>query len=91
MTLSGIRYAAQIEAAAKAAHGLEPRLLAAVAAQGAGGPGSNSGANTSSATTATAGGVFQIDDRWHEFARTPAAAMDPGQERQGTRPGCSPA
>ncbi len=76
MTLSGIRYAAQIEAAAKA-HGLEPRLLAAVAAQETGGPGSNSGANIVG-DHGHGRGVFQIDDRWHGFARTPAA-MDPGK------------
>ena len=62
-------------AAAATRHHLDPRLLAAVAAQETGGPGSDSGRNV----VGDAGhghGVFQIDDRWHPFARTPAA-MDP--------------
>ena len=42
--LSGIRYGSEIAGAARA-HGLDPALLAAVAAQETGGPGSNSGAN----------------------------------------------
>ena len=69
-----IAFGAQIEAAATKHH-LEPRLLAAVAAQETGGPGSDSGRNI----VGDAGhghGVFQIDDRWHAFARGPAA-MDP--------------
>ena len=59
--LGGIRYGAEISAAA-AAHGLDPKLLAAVAAQETGGPGSDSGANI----VGDAGhghGLFQIDDR----------------------------
>lgn len=62
-------------AAAATRHHLEPRLLAAVAAQETGGPGADSGRNI----VGDAGhghGVFQIDDRWHAFARSPAA-MDP--------------
>lgn len=69
-----VSFQPQIEAAALR-HGLDPRLLAAVAAQETGGPGSNSGRNV----VGDAGhghGVFQIDDRYHAFART-AAAMDP--------------
>ena len=74
--LSGIRFGPQIEAAAKA-HGLQPRLLAAVAAQETGGPGSNSGANIVG-DHGHGRGLFQIDDRWHAFATTPAA-MDPAK------------
>jgi hypothetical protein len=69
-----VAYGPQIAAAATRHH-LEPRLLAAVAAQETGGPGSDSGRNI----VGDAGhghGVFQIDDRWHAFARSPAA-MDP--------------
>ena len=58
-------------------HGLDPRLLAAVAAQETGGPGANAGSNI----TGDGGhghGVFQIDDRWHAFAKTPGAA-DPAK------------
>ena len=40
----GVAYAPQIASAA-ARHGLDPRLLAAVAAQETGGPGTNAGAN----------------------------------------------
>jgi hypothetical protein len=74
MDISGIRYAPQIEAAA-AAHGLDPKLLAAVAAQETGGPGSNSG-NNIVGDGGHGHGVFQIDDRSWAFASTPAA-MDP--------------
>ena len=69
-----VAFGAQIAAAATRHH-LEPRLLAAVAAQETGGPGADSGRNI----VGDAGhghGVFQIDDRWHAFARSPAA-MDP--------------
>ena len=75
-TNNTIAFGPQIEAAATRHH-LEPRLLAAVAAQETGGPGSDSGHNI----VGDAGhgrGVFQIDDRWHAFARTPAA-MDPAK------------
>src|ERR1700733_11519456 len=64
-------------AAAATRHNLDPRLLAAVAAQETGGPGADSGRNV----VGDAGhgrGVFQIDDRWHAFARSPQA-MDPAQ------------
>ena len=71
---STVAYGSEIAAAATRHH-LDPRLLAAVAAQETGGPGADSGRNI----VGDAGhghGVFQIDDRWHPFART-AAAMDP--------------
>ncbi len=74
--LNGIRYGAEITAAART-YGLDPRLLAGVAAQETGGPGASSGSNI----VGDAGhghGVFQIDDRTYAFARTPAA-MDPRQ------------
>src|SRR5271155_307771 len=74
--LSGIRYGSEIAGAARA-HGLDPALLAAVAAQETGGPGSNSGANVVG-DGGHGHGVFQIDDRYHAFASTPAA-MDPAQ------------
>ena len=72
--LSGIRYGPQIQAAARSA-GLDPRLLAAVAAQETGGPASDSGSNIVG-DGGHGHGVFQLDDRWHAIARTPAA-MDP--------------
>jgi hypothetical protein len=74
--ISSVRYGPEITAAASA-YGLDPRLLAAVAAQETGGPGSNSGRNI----TGDGGhghGVFQIDDRSWSFAKTPAA-MNPAQ------------
>jgi hypothetical protein len=69
-----VAFSAQIASAATRHH-LEPRLLAAVAAQETGGPGSDSGRNVVG-DGGHGRGVFQIDDRWHAFARTPAA-MDP--------------
>ncbi len=69
-----VRYGAQILAAA-VAHNLDPRLLAAVAAQETGGPGSNSGRNIVG-DGGHGHGIFQIDDRSWSFARSPAA-MDP--------------
>jgi hypothetical protein len=69
-----VAFAAQIAAAATRHH-LEPRLLAAVAAQEPGGPGADSGRNIVG-DGGHGHGVFQIDDRWHAFARSPAA-MDP--------------
>jgi Transglycosylase SLT domain len=74
--LTGVRFGAQIESAARA-HGLDPRFLAAVAAQETGGPGSSSGRNIVG-DGGHGHGVFQIDDRWHAFASTPSA-MDPSQ------------
>ncbi len=70
----GVRYASQIAGAARK-HGLDPQLLAAVAAQETGGPGSNAGHNIVG-DGGHGRGLFQIDDRWHDFART-ADAMDP--------------
>jgi hypothetical protein len=71
-----VAFGAQIAAAATRHH-LEPRLLAAVAAQETGGPGSDSGRNVVG-DGGHGHGLFQIDDRWHAFARSPAA-MDPAQ------------
>ena len=70
----GVAYAPEITAAARR-HGLDPRLLAAVAAQETGGPGFNAGSNVVG-DGGHGHGIFQIDDRWHAFART-AAAMVP--------------
>lgn len=72
----GVAYAPQIASAARR-HDLDPDLLAAVAAQETGGPGSNAGHNVVG-DGGHGRGVFQIDDRWHAFASTPAA-MDPSQ------------
>ena len=72
----GVAFAPQITAAA-ARHHVDPRLLAAVAAQETGGPGSDSGRNIVG-DGGHGRGIFQIDDRWHAFARTPAA-MDPAR------------
>ncbi len=74
--LGGIRFSGEISAAARA-HGLDPKLLAAVAAQETGGPGQSSGNNVVG-DGGHGRGVFQIDDRSWAFART-AAAMDPAQ------------
>jgi Transglycosylase SLT domain len=71
-----VAYGPQIAAAATRHH-LEPRLLAAVAAQETGGPGADSGRNVVG-DGGHGRGLFQIDDRWHAFASTPAA-MDPAQ------------
>ena len=76
MEISGIRYGAEIEAAARA-HGIDATLLAAVAAQETGGPGSSSG-NNIVGDGGHGHGVFQIDDRTWAFAKTPAA-MDPAK------------
>jgi hypothetical protein len=69
-----VAYAKEINAAA-AANGIDPTLLAAIAAQETGGPGSNGGRNIVG-DNGHGHGLFQIDDRWNAFARTPAA-MDP--------------
>ncbi len=73
MTLN-VAYGAQIEAAARR-YGLDPRLLAAVAAQETGGPGADSGRNVVG-DGGHGHGLFQIDDRYHAFAAS-ASAMDP--------------
>jgi hypothetical protein len=75
-SIASVAFAPQIVAAAQR-NGLDPTLLAAVAAQETGGPGSNSGANVVG-DGGHGHGVFQIDDRYHAFASTPAA-MDPAQ------------
>lgn len=72
--LSGLRYGNEIAAAAQA-HQLDPTLLAAVAAQETGGPGSNQGRNIVG-DGGHGHGLFQIDDRSWSFAQSPAA-MDP--------------
>ncbi len=75
-TSLNVSYAPAIGAAA-ARHHLDPRLLAAVAAQETGGPGADSGRNIVG-DEGHGHGLFQIDDRWHAFARSPAA-MDPAK------------
>jgi hypothetical protein len=72
----GVNYASDIVNAA-AKYGLDPKLLAAVAAQETGGPGANGGRNEVG-DGGHGRGLFQIDDRWHDFAKT-SAAMDPAQ------------
>ncbi len=76
LAATGVAFASQIAAAAHR-YGVDPELLAAVAAQETGGPGSNSGRNEVG-DGGHGHGIFQIDDRWHPFASTPGA-MDPGQ------------
>jgi Transglycosylase SLT domain len=76
LSAQGVAYAPTIARAA-AKHGVDPTLLAAVAAQETGGPGSNAGRNIVG-DQGHGHGLFQIDDRWHGFAKT-AAAMDPAQ------------
>ena len=76
LAAAGVNYAPQIaDAAAK--YSLDPNLLAAVAAQETGGPGANGGSNIVG-DGGHGHGLFQIDDRWHDFASTPAA-MDPAK------------
>lgn len=72
----GVAFAPEISGAARR-HSLDPELLAAVAAQETGGPGSNAGRNEVG-DGGHGHGVFQIDDRWHSFART-AAVMEPAK------------
>jgi hypothetical protein len=72
----GVAYAPEIAGAARR-HDLDAELLAAVAAQETGGPDSNSGRNVVG-DGGHGRGLFQIDDRWHTFAKT-SAAMDPGE------------
>ncbi|HKU67248.1 MAG TPA: transglycosylase SLT domain-containing protein [Candidatus Baltobacteraceae bacterium] len=74
LSQAGVAFAPDIAAAA-AKYGLDPRLLAAVAAQETGGPGSNAGRNIVG-DGGHGHGVFQIDDRFHAFANS-AAAMQP--------------
>src|SRR5579864_3021956 len=70
----GVAFAPQIASAAQRT-GIDPVLLAAVAAQETGGPGANAGRNIVG-DGGHGHGIFQIDDRWHSFART-NAALDP--------------
>ena len=76
LTAHGVAYAPAIATAA-ARHGLDPNLLAAVAAQETGGPGANAGRNVVG-DGGHGHGLFQNDDRWHAFAAT-SAAMDPSK------------
>lgn len=76
LATQGVAFASQIAGAARR-HGLDPELLAAVAAQETGGPDSNAGRNVVG-DGGHGHGVFQIDDRWHSFAST-ASAMDPAK------------
>jgi hypothetical protein len=76
LAATGVAFAPEIAGAARR-HGLDPDLLAAVAAQETGGPGTNAGHNIVG-DGGHGRGVFQIDDRWHPFAST-SAAMDPAQ------------
>lgn len=72
----GVAFAPQIAAAARR-HGLDPELLAAVAAQETGGPDANAGRNVVG-DGGHGHGIFQIDDRWHAFAST-GGAMNPAK------------
>lgn len=74
LAAAGVAYAPQIASAA-ARHGVDARLLAAVAAQETGGPGANAGRNIVG-DGGHGHGLFQVDDRWHDFAKS-ADAMDP--------------
>lgn len=76
LTAEGVAFAPEIAAAARR-HAVDPDLLAAVAAQETGGPDTNAGHNVVG-DGGHGRGLFQIDDRWHDFAATPAA-MDPAQ------------
>jgi len=76
LAAEGVTYAPEIVGAARK-YGLDPQLLAAVAAQETGGPGANGGRNEVG-DGGHGRGLFQIDDRWHDFAKS-AAAMDPAQ------------
>jgi soluble lytic murein transglycosylase-like protein len=76
LAAGGVAFASEIAGAARR-HGLDPELLAAVAAQETGGPGANAGRNVVG-DGGHARGLFQIDDRWHAFATTPAA-MEPAK------------
>lgn len=71
-----VAFAPEIASAARK-YALDPELLAAVAAQETGGPGGNAGHNVVG-DGGHGHGIFQIDDRWHSFASTPAA-MDPAR------------
>ena len=74
LALRGVAFAPDIAASA-ARFGLDAQLLAAVAAQETGGPGSNAGRNVVG-DGGHGRGLFQIDDRYHAFARS-GQAMNP--------------
>ncbi|HEY5258030.1 MAG TPA: transglycosylase SLT domain-containing protein [Candidatus Baltobacteraceae bacterium] len=74
LTRRGVAFAPAIAQAA-ARHGVDPILMAAVAAQETGGPGSNAGRNVLG-DGGHGHGLFQIDDRYHPFAAS-GGAMDP--------------
>jgi soluble lytic murein transglycosylase-like protein len=74
LATAGVAFAPEIAGAAQR-YRVDPALLAAVAAQETGGPGSNAGANIVG-DGGHGHGLFQIDDRWHAFASTPSA-MNP--------------
>jgi hypothetical protein len=76
LAAEGVNYAPEIASAATK-YGVDPTLLAAVAAQETGGPGANGGRNEVG-DGGHGRGLFQIDDRWHDFAKS-VAAMDPAQ------------
>ncbi len=76
LAAEGVAYAPDIAAAARRS-GVDPNLLAAVAAQETGGPDSDAGRNVVG-DGGHGRGLFQIDDRSHPFASTPAA-MDPAK------------
>ena len=76
LAAGGVAFAPQISAAARR-HGLDPELLAAVAAQETGGPDTNAGRNVVG-DGGHGHGLFQIDDRWHTFAAT-TDVMDPAK------------
>jgi soluble lytic murein transglycosylase-like protein len=76
LAASGVAFAPQIASAARR-YGLDPDLLAAVAAQETGGPDTNTGHNVVG-DGGHGHGLFQIDDRSHPFASTPSA-MDPAR------------
>lgn len=76
LAAGGVAFAPEISAAARR-HGLDPELLAAVAAQETGGPNTNAGHNIVG-DGGHGHGIFQIDDRWHSFAET-SDAMDPAK------------
>jgi hypothetical protein len=72
LAAEGVNYAGDIVQAAQK-NGVDPTLLAAVAAQETGGPGANGG-NNIVGDDGHGHGLFQIDDRSHAFASMPAAA-----------------
>jgi soluble lytic murein transglycosylase-like protein len=76
LAAEGVAFAPEIASAARR-YGIDPDLLAAVAAQETGGPDTNAGHNVVG-DGGHGRGLFQIDDRSHPFA-TSAAAMNPGQ------------